>query len=397
MLLGSSISLIALIAAAPAGAASEPTDRGWVRPELEHLRSVYGVRWVRRLDEPELLQVNPTQLVPPLVSNDGALVYAATASGVLYGVWTSSGRILWKRSDLGQIGRGLGQVGDTLIAGAAGALYGLEGYSGKEQWRVDLGGIVGGPITRTGTTTAIVPVRPNGYVAIDGYTGKVLWRVKRPKPEGISVRGQAQAQVDRARGRVFLGSADGTVYAVSLQNGETLWAAKISSPRPDEPFADVDTQPLLLDGGQTVIAASYNGGIAALAADNGRILWKKEELLHLTHLEQVTGAPWLVGCVGDGQVVGIDPADGKIRWRYKLRGDGVPTRALALDHGLVGVGSSKGPFAVLESLSGRPIQLITPGSGLTAQPHAKGRELAVWTNKGHLLGLRFGEGSIASR
>lgn len=396
-MLGVSISLAVLIAGAPAGAASEPSDRGWVRPELEELRSVYGLRWVRRLDEPEPLEVNPTQLVPPLVSNDGALIYAANSRGVLHGVWSSSGRVLWKRSDLGQIGRGMGQVGDTLIVGAAGALYGLEGYSGKEQWKLELGSIVGGPITLTGTTTAIVPVRPNGYVAIDGYTGKVLWRVKRPKPEGISVRGQAPARVDRARGRVFLGSADGTVYGVSLQNGETLWAAKLSSPSPDEPFADVDTQPVLLDGGQTVIAASYNGGLAALAADSGRVLWKNDELVHLTHLEQISGSPWLVGCLGDGQVLGIDPADGKIRWRYKLRSDGVPTRAIALDRGLVGVGSSKGSFAILEGLSGRPVQLVTPGSGLTAQPHARGRELAVWTNKGHLLGLRFGEGTSASR
>lgn len=383
-------SLFLALSALGAGPAHAEDSGGWVRLEAGELRPVYGVQWIVRLSEPEPLDIHPSQWTTPLISADSSLTFVGTEQGVLHALWTESGKELWKRRDLGKLGRAFGQVEDTLLAGADGALYGLETYSGKERWHVDLGGVVGGDVVSTGTI-AIVPVRPNGYAAIDTRAGKVLWRVKRPKPEGITVHGQAPALIDRRGGRVFLGSSDGFVLAVQLADGEALWSAKISSAAQDEPFGDVDTRAVFTDGGARLVAASYNGGLAGLDAATGQIAWRNEALLHVTSLVEVPGARWLVASVGDGQVVGVDPANGRVRWRYKLA-KGVPSQPVALDAGLVAVGSSHGPLAILESLNGRPLQVVTPGSGLSANPYARGRHLAVWTNKGFALGLELGEG-----
>ena len=371
---------------------AEEGGAGWVRPEPQTLGTVYGLRRLIPISEaPPLLSARPEQWVGPLLSTDSTLTFVGPESGGLFALWTGSGRVLWKRPDLGRAGLGMAQVGDVLVVGIDSALVGLEGYSGKEQWRTELGAVVGGPITVT-ASVAIVPVRPNGYLAINGLTGAVKWRLKRPKPDAITVRGQAAAEVDRAAGRVYVGTSVGEVLALSLDTGGVLWTARLASPKTDEPFPDLDTQPLLLDGGRTVLAASYNGGMASLDAATGAVRWARPDLKHVTGLTHVDGSAWVVASVGDGQVVGVDPVQGHVRWRYRLQ-SGVPTAPIGLEHGLVAIGGSRSALTILDGATGEPRQLVTPGSGISAPLHRRGRELVAWTNKGHLMLLRLGEGT----
>lgn len=385
--------LLLLLASAPAGSSS---GAGWVRPEHDALSPVYGLRRVMRLAEPSgsvlALNNHPEQWAQPFIGNDGSLIYVATDAGVLEARWINSGKLLFKRDDLGQLGAAMAQVGDILLVGSDGGLHGLEGYSGKEQWKTDLGGTVGGPITVTGTV-AIIPVRPSGYVALNGLTGEIRWRQKRGKAEGITVRGTAGAAVDTKGHRIYGGAGDGSVSALGLDTGELLWTTKLSSQKADEPFPDVDTRPLLADQGRVLLAASYNGGLAGLDPKTGAVLFKKPELLHITGLAEVKGGAWVVASMGDGQAIGLDPRDGRVRWRYRLKKGGVPNWPLGLEHGLVAIPSLNGPLAILDASTGRPVQLVNPGSGLSALPFARNKDLAVWTNKGHLLLLRLGEGS----
>ncbi len=364
---------------------------GWVRPEATELGTVYGLRRVIKLSDAAPLLGRPEQWVAPLLSTDGTLTFVGPESGGLIALWTGTGRVLWKLPEIGRVGLGLAQVGDVLVAGVESALVGYEAYSGKEQWRTDLGSVIGGPVTVT-ASVAIVPVRPNGYVAVNGLTGEIKWRLKRAKTDGITMRGQAAAQVDRAHNRVFVGTSAGEVVAVALDTGEVLWTARLASPKSDEPFPDTDTQPLLLDGGRTLLAASYNGGLAAIEPATGVVRWTKPELVHITGLTTVDGSAWVVGSVGDGQVIGLDHTSGRVRWRYKMN-SGVPTAPLGLDHGMVAVGASRGALTLLDGATGQPKQLVTPGSGISAALHRRGRELVAWTNKGHLMLLRLGEGT----
>lgn len=383
------LSTVATIAGPTAAWAEE--GAGWVRPEPSTLGTIYGLRRVIKLVEGGTGLGRPEQWVGPLLSTDGTLTFVGPEGGGLFAIWTGSGRVLWKREDVGPVGLGLTQVGDVLLAGTESALVGLEGYSGKQQWRTEIGAVVGGPITVT-ASVAIVPVRPNGYVAINGLTGEIRWRLKRAKTDGITMRGQAPAQVDRANNRVFVGTSSGEVLALALDTGEVLWTTRLASPKASEPFPDTDTQPLLLDGGRTLLAASYNGGIAALEPATGAVRWSKPELSHITGLTTVDGSAWVVAAVGDGLVLGLDHVSGRVRWRYKMKG-GVPTAPVGLDHGLVAVGASRGALTILDGATGEPKQLVTPGSGISAPLHRRGRELVGWTNKGHLLLLRLGEGT----
>ncbi len=380
---------LALIAAPISAEAAPEATLGFVKPETDTLRNVYGLRRAVRVANPELLDFNPEEWSAPLISRDNGLVFAGTTDRSLHAVWIGSGKTLWVNKGFGDFGRYMAQHRDTLIAGVDSSVVGIEGFTGKTLWKVEVRGPVGGPITVTGTV-AVVPVRSNSFVAVDAVSGKELWRIKRPTPDGITVRGQAAATVDRRNGRVFLGFSDGYLVAVRLQDGEQIWAAPLGNER--ALFADVDTKPILLEGGRSVLAASYNGGLVRLNAETGRAIWKKPDVSHLTGLEKIPDAQLVAASFGDGEILGIEPLGGTVRWRYKLD-DGTPGRPVALGDGLVLASSTAGTAAVLEIASGRPVQVLSGGAGIHGTPAVRGHDIAILTDRGMILLHRKGEGT----
>lgn len=353
------------------------------------MKKVFGLRETVGVGEPKFLESHPEQWSAPLISEDQALAFIASNAGVLRAIWIATGKELWVRKDLGRFGRAMAQTGDVLLVGSNTDLVALVGYSGKELWRVPLAGFIGGSIT-IASGVAYVPVRPNQFVAVDLEAKKELWRVKRPVPEGITVRGQAPVTVDPAAKRAYLGFSDGALTAVSMTDGSQIWSVQLGRPR--KLFADVDAQPILQNGGRTLLAASYNGGLYALEAANGREVWKKPDVLHLTALVPAPKSKWLIGSVGDGEVLGISKKSGAVGWRYKMA-KSVPTEAVWVGHGIVVVGASEEASAVLEVATGRPIQLLASGSGVSVPPATRGAELVLLSNKGLVQFYRWGEGT----
>jgi hypothetical protein len=116
---------------------------GWVRPDPGELRRVYGVRFTRTLADPAPLELHPMQLGTPFITKDSALAVVATEGGLLAAISIETGRMAWKRTDLGTLGRSLGQVEEVLVVGSESSLVGLEAQSGKTLWKLDVGGEVG--------------------------------------------------------------------------------------------------------------------------------------------------------------------------------------------------------------------------------------------------------------
>jgi eukaryotic-like serine/threonine-protein kinase len=142
-----------------------------------------------------------------------------------------------------------------------------------------------------------------------------------PRPVAASLAGDAPAPVWTVRtGRRFTGpvelqdntlylaSIDRKVYAVNLTNGEGRWSARL----PGMIVGGV------LLAGDTVFAASSRpqGRVTALRRTNGKHIWRTST--------QPIGAPLalahglLVAQTQQGQVLAIDPVDGRIRWRRRV-------------------------------------------------------------------------------
>src|SRR5262249_12355668 len=151
---------------------------------------VLGERFTARVSMPPLLATHPEEWTSPFISLDRERLYYGTTSGLLEGRSLSSWDVLWSKKGMGSIGSSMGEYEGRLPVGAGSSLLAIDGQTGEEKARLDLAGSIGGRMVITGTV-AIIPVRPNGFVAIDLAKHELLWRMKQPTPEGITVRGQA--------------------------------------------------------------------------------------------------------------------------------------------------------------------------------------------------------------
>lgn len=376
-------SAAAFLALAVLGAG--PSD-GFVRPQPSTLSTIFGARWKIDVAKFEFLGSAPEEWARPYISEDGARAFAGARTGTLYGMDLITGERLFEKKAVGEIGYEMAEFRGLLLIGADQDLLGLDQQIGGERFRVEIGGRIGGPMTVTGTV-ALLPVRPNVLVAVDLVKREVLWRQKRPTPEGISVRGQAKPVVDAKKGRVYAGYSDGALLAISIASGDILWTATLGNAR--EFFADVDAEPVIVDGGKALVAASYNGGLFKLDAETGRQIWKRETL-RIAGLARV-GAGLLVATDGDGQVLGLYAASGKIRWRYKQK-RGFATAPIPVGRQLVAVANSEGAVAFLDIETGRPKQLYAFGGGVSVAPFYRDPDIVVLSNQGAFVALRYGHG-----
>ena len=359
---------------------------GWVQLDEDELRRIYGTRFVVDHSEFRLLEISPEEWTVPYVSEDGYRVFVGVRTGVLEARDTRSGQRLWRRRDMGAIGYAMFEFEGLLMVGSDSNLVAVDQQAGETRWSMDINGRIGGPVARAGSVV-ILPVRPNALVAVDLEKQAIAWRVSRPTPDGITVRGQAGPRVDAARKQVYAGFSDGVLLALSLDGGKKIWSATLG--KTQEFFADVDTTPLLVDGGRGVLAASYNGGLTRLDPDNGAVVYTQP----ITRLVGLTGGRSgpAIATHGDGGVMGIETSDGAVRWRYRAK-RGAPTKPQLIGTGLVAVGFAGSPVALLRVGDGRPVQLISSGAGVSVPPYARGDFLAVMTNEGSLLALARGVG-----
>jgi polyvinyl alcohol dehydrogenase (cytochrome) len=143
-------------------------------------------------------------------------------------------------------------------------------------------------------------------------------------------------------GRLFVGSEDGTVYALDSATGCLWWSFKAS--------ATVKTAISIGDKGSTAFFGDTNGVVYALKVADGSVVWKVHPDSHPA--ARITGSPLLVGtrlyvpmssgeegasadpgypcCTFRGSVFALDTASGKQIWRaYTIADEAKPTRKSA--------------------------------------------------------------------
>ncbi|MGO9202939.1 MAG: PQQ-binding-like beta-propeller repeat protein [Limisphaerales bacterium] len=127
--------------------------------------------------------------------------------------------------------------------------------------------------------------------------------VNYPMPERVPFTFAGRAQPVAAGGRVFIGDMDGTIYAIALQDGRTLWA----NPNPGGTCA------ALAVVHDVVVATAIPGGMSGFDAATGQPRW------HLDTPKAITGAPLVVGNKAvtgchDGRVYAVEVSTGKPLW-----------------------------------------------------------------------------------
>lgn len=123
-----------------------------------------------------------------------------------------------------------------------------------------------------------------------------------------------------AYGMVYAAAADGTVEAISLDRGKTLW--------------DADVDELIVGGvgvsNRLVLVGTASGKVVALDRESGEPLWQSEVGGEVLSAPQCNG-PMVFVQTFNGEVLGLDASNGARLWSYRstlpvltLRGTSTP-------------------------------------------------------------------------
>ncbi|WP_185826592.1 outer membrane protein assembly factor BamB [Xanthomonas sp. SI] len=281
-------------------------------------------------------------------------------------------------------GPGVGE-GLVVVGGLNGEVIALDAASGTEKWRAKVPNeVIAAPVV----SQNMVFVRSNdGHVtAFDAGTGQQRWFHVQELPT-LTVRGNAP--VVAGPGVLFIGNDDGTLAALAMQDGRVLWEQTIGVPEGRtelERMSDVDGAPVL--DGTTVYATSFKNQTVALEGPSGRPLWTRD---HGGAGGVAVNSGSVVVADNAGSVWALDKASGSATWsqpalaRRSLTG-------VAIQGDYAVVGDYKGYLHWLKLDNGEIAARERVGrKALVAQPVVADGILLVQNTKGDLTAFRLGQ------
>lgn len=186
------------------------------------------------------------------------------------------------------------------------------GSYGGIAWRIETGGPVRSSPVVTGGTVYVGSSDGSLY-ALDAGRGTLEWKYDAGAP--------VTSTPAVAGNTIVLTATDGSVQAVSRRSGKRLWRV---STGPDAKLAwgyesgdNWTSSPVIT--GHSVLVGSGDGGVYRLALATGKVEWRAATGGRVRSSPALAGNLVIVGSF-DGQVHAFDQASGKERWRFATRG-----------------------------------------------------------------------------
>ncbi len=251
-------------------------------------------RWVFDLGANSILS-------SPAIDDEG-FIYFGADNNIFYAL-DPAGALAWNFAADGPVRSSPAVLDNVAYFGTEnGSVYAVvdEGGTGEPIWqffptgRNNPGAFFSSPAIRSIPSQEVLTVfigSADGVLyAIEGFSGEQLWTFQTGGPI------ESSPTVD-GNGTVFVGSQDGNVYAVN--DGQLQWQTRIGSA--------VQSSPALSDG--TLYVGADNGNLYALNSANGAILW------NFPTGDAVFSSP----AVGDDGTIYVGSDDGNL---YAVRPNG---------------------------------------------------------------------------
>ncbi|MBV6290004.1 outer membrane protein assembly factor BamB [Pseudomonas aegrilactucae] len=319
-------------------------------------------------------------MLVPAIENDR--IYAADVTGVVMAMDRMNGDVAWKQDlDLpvsGAVGVGYGMV---MLGTLKGEVIALDASTGEEKWRSKVTSEVLAPPATNGDVV-VVQTQDDRVIGLDASTGERRW-IYESTPAVLTLRGTGAPIVTNRL--AVAGLSTGKVVALDTQNGVPVWEQRVAIPQGRSELdrvVDIDGG-LLLSGG-TLYVASYQGRVAGLELESGRVLWQRDASSY-AGVAQGFGNVYV--SLAAGTVEGIDERSSSALWSN----DSLARRQLSAPEvfsSYVAVGDLEGYLHLLSQVDGRFVgRERIDSDGVRARPLVVGDMIYVYGNSGKLQAL----------
>ncbi len=345
--------------------------------------ALYEIDWWQPLVKSSLLEYFPAETARPAVDPETERIIVGTRDGVLHCLSPVDGHVEWEFQTHSRFFAGAAiDQGIVYAPGGDGILYALRVRSGEKLWEYKAGEeLVTTPVIEG--KKLLVASQSDTLFVVDTVTGKWIWQYRRDQPNGMTVRGSASPVVHD--GLVYQGFSDGSLVAMTLEEGVVKWERKISTSGGTN-FLDVDSSAVFDESGR-VFVASYKDGVTALDAKTGDLKW----VIAQSGITTLIARGDVLFTAGSGDVGALHAVDGRALWtlnlsdKQKIANAG---RAPVLVKGMLVVPTSTS-LVFVDPAAGRARTAWNPGKGISATPTRSGSRLYVLSNLGTVFAMRL--------
>mgnify|MGYP000444469570 CR=1 FL=1 len=207
-----------------------------------------------------------------LIQNEMAVAIDYEGNVSSYEVLT--GRQLWKTDLDVPVAAGVGGGNGLILVGTQeGTILALDETNGHLLWKKQLSSEVLAP-PKAAMDVVVVRTVDGRMTGLSTSDGNILWAYQRTVPL-LSLRGASELVL--FDDKVVAGYANGKLVALSIADGNVIWEESVAVPRGRtelDRLVDIDSAPVIENG--VVYVVAYNGRLAALSLDSGRLLWSRE-------------------------------------------------------------------------------------------------------------------------
>jgi outer membrane protein assembly factor BamB len=284
-----------------------------------------ATQWVAQVGEKNHHQ--QSQLPVKVVGNK---IYVANAEGHVGAMDLVSGDVLWQIDTDERIAAGPGYGdGIVVVANDKAEIIALADGSGEPLWRQKVSSeVLAEPIVYR--DKIFVQTVDGKIFALAKDSGNKLWVDGREIP-ALTLRGSSRPRI--VKDKLLVGFATGELVAYNIESGKVIWEVAIAVPsgRTDlERIADIDG--LIAVNENTVYVASYQGRIAAVSLDEGRLVWSRD-------MSSYTGVAaddkQIYVTDEQGFVWGLDINSGATLWRQEKLADRYLVTPASVDNSIV--------------------------------------------------------------
>jgi outer membrane protein assembly factor BamB len=245
-------------------------------------------------------------------------MYLAQQKGLFFALDAKTGKVDWKK-DTNRCAASSPTIGKGVIyqsymhpveclqdqAGADGYVVAWDAKTGRQLWRHNTAPVESSPLLRNGVL--YVGTWNNDVIALDAKTGRQKWRF------------QADDQVNTSaaywKGRIFIASDGGTLYALNAGSGKLIWSAQSNSTFGSREFWYAS--PTVAYG--RVYIGNTDGTMYVFGAKSGKLLWARPLGSYIYGAAAVYKRKVFVGTY-DGKFYALDAATGDTRWEIDAQG-----------------------------------------------------------------------------